>query len=61
MGNKQKELEVTVLVESHALISITEIWWDKFHDWSGTMDGYKLVRKVKSIPRGSRVALHIEK
>lgn len=61
MVNKQKELEVTVLVESYALISITEIWWDKSNDWSVTIDGYKLVRKAKNIPRGSRVALYIEK
>lgn len=46
MGNQQKELEVTVLVECYALISLTEIWWPEYHDWSVTMAGYKLVRRA---------------
>ena len=32
MGNKQEELEATVLLESYDLVAITETWWDKSHD-----------------------------
>jgi len=33
MGNKQEELEATVLIESYDLLAITENWWDKSHDY----------------------------
>ena len=39
MGNKQEELEATVLLESYDLVAITETWWDKSHDWSVPIDG----------------------
>jgi len=32
MGNKQEELEATVLLESHNLIALIETWWDESHD-----------------------------
>lgn len=34
MGNKQQELEITVQQASYDLIAITEIRWNKSHDWS---------------------------
>jgi len=45
MGNKQEELEATVLLESYDLVSITETWWDQCHDWSVAIDGYRLSRR----------------
>lgn len=47
MGNKQKELEVTVLVQSFALIPITEIWWDKYHDYGWLQAGQKGQEPIK--------------
>ena len=32
MGNKQEELEATVLLKSYNLLAITETWWGKSHD-----------------------------
>jgi len=32
MGNKQEELEATVLLESYDLVAVTETWWDECHD-----------------------------
>jgi len=37
MGNKQEELEATVLLESYDPIAITQTWWDKSHDWRGLL------------------------
>lgn len=34
MGNKQGELEGSVLLESCDLVAITETWLDESHDWS---------------------------
>ncbi|KAK4807116.1 hypothetical protein QYF61_018457, partial [Mycteria americana] len=45
MGNKQEELEATMLLESYNLVAITETWWDESHDWSAAIDGYRLFRK----------------
>ena len=45
MGNKQEELEATVLLESYHLVAITETWWDESHDWSAAINGYKLFRR----------------
>jgi len=28
-GNKQEELEATVLLESYDLVALTETWWDE--------------------------------
>lgn len=38
MGNKQEEVEATMLLESCDLVAVTETWWDEFHD-------YKLFRR----------------
>jgi len=44
MGNKQEELEATVLLESDDLIAFTETWWDESRDWSVAIDSYRLFR-----------------
>ncbi|PKU31387.1 mitochondrial fission process protein 1 [Limosa lapponica baueri] len=46
MGNKQEELEATVLLESYDLVAITETWWDKSHDWSAAINGYRLLEET---------------
>lgn len=33
-GQKLDELEATVLLESYNLVAITEVQWEKSHDWS---------------------------
>lgn len=38
VGNKQEELEATVLLDSDVLAAITS-WWDEFPDWSAAIDG----------------------
>jgi len=42
MGNKQEELEVTVLLESYDIITITETWWDESHGWSAAVNDYRV-------------------
>jgi len=61
MGNKQEELEATMLLESYDLIAITETWWDKSHDWIVAIDGYRLFRRDRQGKRGGGVALYIKK
>ncbi|KAK4806137.1 hypothetical protein QYF61_001060 [Mycteria americana] len=61
IGNKQEELEATVLLESYDLVAITETWWDESHDWSAAIDGYRLFRREKQGRRGGGVALYIKK
>ena len=61
MGNKQEELEATVLLESYDLVAITETWWDESHDWSAAIDGYKLFRRDRRGRRGREVALYVKK
>ena len=57
MGNKHKELEATVLLESYDLIALTETWWDESHDWSVAIDGYRLFRRDRQGRSGGGVAL----
>ncbi|PKU48491.1 hypothetical protein llap_1232 [Limosa lapponica baueri] len=45
MGNKQEELEATVLLESYDLVAITKTLWNKSHDWSVAINGYRLFRR----------------
>jgi len=60
MGNRQEELESTVLLESYDMIAVTETWWDESHDWSVAIDGYWLFRRdrqgkgVEALPSTSR-------
>ncbi|KAK4810175.1 hypothetical protein QYF61_010948 [Mycteria americana] len=61
MGNKQEELEATVLLDSYDLVAITETWWDESHDWSAAINGYRLFRRVRRGRRGRGVALYIKK
>ena len=60
MGNKQEELEAIVQQASYDLVAITETWWDRSHDWSAAMDGYKLFRKDRQGRRGGGVALYVK-
>ncbi|XP_035169883.1 uncharacterized protein LOC118159406, partial [Oxyura jamaicensis] len=61
MGNKQEELEATVLVGNYNVAAITETWWDDSHDWSVAVDGYKLFRRDRRGRRGGGVALYVRK
>jgi len=59
-GEKQ-ELEATVLLESYDLAGITETWWDKSHDCSVAIDGYRLFRRDRQGRGGGGVALYVKK
>jgi len=61
MGNKQEELEATVLLESYDPITITETWWDESHDWRVAIDSYRLFRRDRQGRRGGGIALYIKK
>jgi len=61
MGNKQKELEATVLLESYDLIALTETWWDESHDWSVAIDSYRLFRRDRWGMTGGGIDLYIKK
>jgi len=61
MGNKEEELETTVLLESYDLIALTETCWDKSHDWSPAINGYRLFRRDRQVKRGGRIACYIKK
>ncbi|PKU45862.1 rna-directed dna polymerase from mobile element jockey-like [Limosa lapponica baueri] len=60
MGNKQEELEATVLLERYDIVAITETWWDKSHNWSVAIKGYKLFRRDRQGRRGGGVALYVK-
>ncbi|KAK4825362.1 hypothetical protein QYF61_026881 [Mycteria americana] len=55
MGNKQEELEATLLLESHDLAGITETWWDESHDWSVAINGYRLFRRDRPRDQGESI------
>ncbi|KAK4811052.1 hypothetical protein QYF61_016338 [Mycteria americana] len=59
MGNKQEELEAIVHHENCDMVAITETWWEDSHNWSATMDGYKLFRRDRRGRRGGGVALYV--
>ncbi|KAJ7428370.1 mitochondrial fission process protein 1 [Pitangus sulphuratus] len=59
--SKQEELEATVLLESYDLVAIAETWWDKSHDWSVAIDGYRLFRRDRGGRRVIGIALYIKK
>lgn len=46
-------------MESYDLITNTETWWDKSHDWSTPTDSYKLFRRDRQERRGRQFALSI--
>ncbi|GAB0210070.1 hypothetical protein GRJ2_003472800 [Grus japonensis] len=60
MGNKQ-ELEAITLLESYDLFTITVTGWDRSHEWSAAIDGYRLFRRDRQGRRGGGVALYIKK
>ncbi|PKU38486.1 nipped-b-like protein [Limosa lapponica baueri] len=60
MGNKQEELEATMLLESYDIVAITETWWDEPYDWSVAVEGYKLFRRDRQGRRGGGVALYVK-
>jgi len=60
-GNKQEELEATVLLESYNLFALTETWWDESYDWSMAINSYRLFRRDRLGKRGGGVALYIKK
>lgn len=47
VGNKQVELEIHDQTGDYDLVAITEIWWDRPHDWNVVMDGYAPIRKER--------------
>jgi len=59
-GNKQEELEAIIQQDGYNLVAITEMWWDKSHDWHAVMDGYRLFRKDRPTRRGGGVALYVK-
>lgn len=61
LGNKQKELEATMLLEKCDVVGITEAWWDDSHDWSVPTGGYKLIRRDRQGRRGGGIACYIKK
>ncbi|GAB0203009.1 hypothetical protein GRJ2_002766500 [Grus japonensis] len=61
MGNKEEELEATMMLEGYDLFAITDTWWDKSHDWSMAIDGYKMYRRDRRRRRAGGVALYIKK
>jgi len=58
---KREQLEATVLLESYNLIAIIETWWDRSHDWSMAINGYRLFSRDRQKKRGGGVALYIKK
>jgi len=61
MSIKEEELEATMLLESCDLVATTETWWDKSHDWSGAIDGYRLFKRDRQRRRGRGITLYIRK
>jgi len=61
MGNKQEELEVTMLLESYDLVAITKTWWDKSHAWSVAIHSYRMFRKYRWGRKGRGVTLYVKK
>ncbi|KAK4828900.1 hypothetical protein QYF61_001458 [Mycteria americana] len=59
MGNKQEDLEAIVQQENYDMVAIMETWWDDSHNWSVTIDGYKLFRRDRQGRRGGGVALYV--
>ncbi|KAK4809957.1 hypothetical protein QYF61_002914 [Mycteria americana] len=55
MGNKQEDLEATMLLESYDLVAITETWWDESCDWSVAINGYRLFRSDRPPNQGEPI------
>lgn len=52
LGNKQDELEATMLLGSQYAVAVTETWWDDSRDWSEAINGYKILRGDRQERRG---------
>jgi len=61
MGNKQEELEATVMLESYDLVATTEALSDESHDWRAAINGYELFRRDRKGRRGAGITLYIKK
>jgi len=62
MGNKQEELEASVLLGNYDIVvAITETWWDDLHSWSAVIDGYQLSKRDRQGRKGGGVALYVKK
>ncbi|PKU28821.1 glycerol kinase [Limosa lapponica baueri] len=59
VGNKWKELEATMLLESYDIVAITETWWEESYDWSVAIHN-KLFRRDRRGRRGGGVALYVK-
>ena len=55
--NKEEQLEVCVWLQGCYLIGIMETWWNRSHDWSAAVEGYRLFRKDRLGRQGEGVAL----
>ncbi|PKU42932.1 rna-directed dna polymerase from mobile element hypothetical protein [Limosa lapponica baueri] len=60
MGNKQEELEATVLLERYDIVALTETWWDESYNWSVGIEGCKLFRRDRRGRRGGGVTLYVK-
>ncbi|PKU29771.1 rna-directed dna polymerase from mobile element jockey-like [Limosa lapponica baueri] len=60
IGNKQEELEATMLLERYDIVAITETWWDESYNWSVAIEGYKLFRRDRQRRRGGSVASYVK-
>jgi len=61
LGNKQEDLEDTVLLENSDIVAVTKTWWDDSHDWSMAFSGYKLFRRYRQGRRGGGVDICVRK
>ena len=59
VGNKQEELEAIVWPASYDLVAIMEAWWDRSHNWSAAVDGYKVFRRDRQGRMGGGMALYV--
>ncbi|PKU37704.1 hypothetical protein llap_11990 [Limosa lapponica baueri] len=57
MGNKQEELEATVLLERNDVVAIAETWWDESQDWSAAVDSYRQIGIITIIIKCSTASL----
>lgn len=51
-ANRQEELEI------YDLVATTGTWWEESHDWSVTVNGYRLFKRDRGERRGGGAALY---
>jgi len=59
LGNKQEELETTVLLENHNIVDIIKTHRDDSHNWKVVINGYRLFRRDRQGRKGGGVATYI--